>query len=39
LAEYGIVYNWLWVPIYMLLWRIWEFIEQVKKFYEEMPDK
>jgi len=39
LYAHGLGYDWLWIPLYLILWRIWDFIMVIRKFYEEMPDK
>jgi len=31
-------YDWLWIPIYLILWRVWRGIEWIRKLYWEMPD-
>ena len=39
LTNKGLGYDWLWVPLYLILWRVWDFMMIVRKFYEEMPNK
>jgi len=38
LNQHEITYSWLWLPIYIILWRIWEGVQWLRKTYEEMPN-